>query len=766
MLARHGGRVEPTPWIEGLTDRVRPRGSQRAAQRHALLLTALGFGFLAAALRSEASRRRRSRRPAATADAASGPRTSAVGRRPAERFPEAEAVHSGRHPVRHPPSNGDAAIAAAAHAVDEDRARPGVGRDGEGRLSRATTAATRDPPAAHYVSHDTVPVGFAVVRPPWLAPLFLCVFAASSAALIPALPTLTASYAEAVAAAARVPQRDLLPDGASLSFRPFLALLIVLLSLFAVGSVVQRLKLFVFSLSLYSGSVVLLDLVLATASAPWVPSPFSPVGGIAAAFTGLLAIIVSVFTRYRLPKGVKVTKRLRTPRRVVLVLAICVAGALAVTIVFSYLRTRYFDEFRIRFVGGLDSEIVIFLLAVSFLLVFAAFMDRRLKPTDGPALSVAVLIPAFNEAHCIADTIRALDTAAQSYNRCHLYVVDNGSRDATREIAKATVARCRSLTGTVLECPAPGKSRALNFGLAHIEEDVVVRIDADTVVAASLLTRIVPWFWDPSVGGVSGLPLPKATTRRWLYPLRIIEVYYGIVFLRVAQSAADGVMVMPGAVASYRRRPLQELGGFAEGINGEDADITMRIGRLGYRIVTDPTVHGYSEVPENLAHLREQRQRWARGLFHMAGRNMSTIWMRQGARGLWLLPWSIFNAARRAMTVPVLVCAITVEIIDPAVLSLREISTVAGFIVGFQLSVISVLLLTHRQLAVIPFLPAYLVFRIFRAYVAFEALLTLLLKPAARPEYRLSLSPPTRSRRPPIAMRQAKVSSRAAAAAR
>ena len=183
-------------------------------------------------------------------------------------------------------------------------------------------------------------------------------------------------------------------------------------------------------------------------------------------------------------------------------------------------------------------------------------------------------------------------------------------------------------------------------------------------------------------------------------------------------------------IAAYRRRLVEELGGFAEGINGEDADITMRIGRLGYRIVTDLDVRVRTEVPETIAHLREQRQRWARGLFHMAGRNMSTIWMRQGLRGVWILPWSIFNASRRSMMIPILVCAVVVEFLDPTVFALREISVVAGFLVGLQLVVVSVLLLAYRQFAAIPFVPAYLLFRMFRAYTAFETLLTLRLKPA------------------------------------
>jgi hypothetical protein len=116
----------------------------------------------------------------------------------------------------------------------------------------------------------------------------------------------------------------------------------------------------------------------------------------------------------------------------------------------------------------------------------------------------------------------------------------------------------------------------------------------------------------------------------------------------------------------------------------------------------------------------------------MASRNLSSISMLQGPRAVWNLPWSIFNAARRTMMVPCLLCAAVVEALDPSVFSLREVSTVAGFIIGLQLIIISVLLLCHGEASVLPFVPAYVVFRMYRAYVAFETVLTLPLAPPRR----------------------------------
>lgn len=587
--------------------------------------------------------------------------------------------------------------------------------------------------APFYLSADSAPVGYARRRSPWTAPLFLLVLALGCSGLVPTVAVLGAWYGQVLTLAGS-PSAVGVGDQASISFRPFVFLLILCLGVFALGTAGQKLKLVLFGSSVYAVSMVVLDLAMVDwGHLAWVPKPMSPEGGLVAGFGGLFAIAVTIFSCYHLPQGVRVKTRLRRPRSAHVPLIVCAAFAVAAVAVLSHLRERYLPGLHVRFVGGLDSGIVLFLLALFSALLAASARDRRHKPTGVSEVPIAFLVPACNEAHGIAECIEALDVAAESYGSpCHLYVVVNGSSDDTGAVAAEALRRCHSLEGQVLDCPTPGKSHALNFGLAQIREEVVVRIDADTLVDRSLLPKLVAWFNDPRIGGVSGLPLPRRDIPGWLHALRIIEVYYGVAFLRVAQGAADAVMVLPGLVAAYRRSVLEELGGFGEGFNGEDADITMRIGRLGYRIITDPTIKVQSEVPRTLAHLREQRQRWARGLFHMAHRNMSSITMGQGIRGLVVLPWSIANGIRRSMMVPILVCAGTVELLDPTVFRLEEVSVLAGFLAGLQVIVITVLLVRHRYFKVVPFVPAYLLFRLFRAYVAFETVLTLRLAPVRK----------------------------------
>jgi glycosyltransferase involved in cell wall biosynthesis len=56
----------------------------------------------------------------------------------------------------------------------------------------------------------------------------------------------------------------------------------------------------------------------------------------------------------------------------------------------------------------------------------------------------------------------------------------------------------------VLSKPNGGKAEALNLGLNHVEEEIYVGIDADTVIARDAVSKLVRHFADPRVGAVAG----------------------------------------------------------------------------------------------------------------------------------------------------------------------------------------------------------------------------------------------------------------------
>lgn len=82
---------------------------------------------------------------------------------------------------------------------------------------------------------------------------------------------------------------------------------------------------------------------------------------------------------------------------------------------------------------------------------------------------VSVIIPAFNEEENIASVIH---TAKKCKYVKEIIVVDNKSTDRTEEIAKKEGAK-------VVKCEQQGKGYAMEEGIKHVENNIIVFLDAD-----------------------------------------------------------------------------------------------------------------------------------------------------------------------------------------------------------------------------------------------------------------------------------------------
>ena len=449
------------------------------------------------------------------------------------------------------------------------------------------------------------------------------------------MPGLQQAYVSVLERLAFVGFEERLPLPDTLGFRPFFAAYAFTFWAFASGRLPQRLRFLGSMAASWAIATLACDILFVGIARVGGPGPFSVVGTVASGYATLLLMSVATFSSVSLPQGQRVnTVVRRAPKyRIILALGLLAASGL-VAVIFMFLDSQVNILRDVGLFGGIGPGVFLFAPPFTLLLFFIGKRLLRRHNTGYIRPSVAIIVPAFNEEEHIGDCIRSLDRAALNYTgRCRLLVIDNGSSDDTRRIAAEELAKCRHLYGRLLVCPEPGKALALNMGLRYAQEEILVRMDADTVASPRMLQKVIPYFFDEQVGGVGGITLPKDESHI-IGRMRAIEVYFNVGFHRMAQTAIDAVTVIPGIMSAYRCQVVKDLGGFAEGFNGEDTDMTVRVGRMGYKIIIDPTITVFTEAPRTLAHLREQRLRWSRSFLHVFARNMSAIWMLQGVRGM------------------------------------------------------------------------------------------------------------------------------------
>ncbi|MFI7414676.1 glycosyltransferase [Streptomyces sp. NPDC049627] len=264
-----------------------------------------------------------------------------------------------------------------------------------------------------------------------------------------------------------------------------------------------------------------------------------------------------------------------------------------------------------------------FLVISRFLLMLllSGIHARRVRRRGfrwGPPVTepVSVLVPAYNEAKCIENTVRSL---MASEHPIEVIVVDDGSSDGTARIVEAmglpNVRVIRQLNA--------GKPAALNRGLANARYDIIVMMDGDTVFEPSTVRELVQPFGDRRVGAVAGNA--KVGNRDSLIGAwQHIEYVMGFNLDRRMYDILRCMPTIPGAVGAFRRSALERVGGMSDDTLAEDTDITMAMHRDGWRVVYAENARAWTEAPESVQQLWSQRYRWSYG-------TMQAIWKHRKA---------------------------------------------------------------------------------------------------------------------------------------
>jgi cellulose synthase/poly-beta-1,6-N-acetylglucosamine synthase-like glycosyltransferase len=294
----------------------------------------------------------------------------------------------------------------------------------------------------------------------------------------------------------------------------------------------------------------------------------------------------------------------------------------------------------------------------------ARFNSSALRRTLRSPLAppIAVLVPAFNEASGIADSVRSL--LALDYPRIDVVVINDGSTDETlarlievfdlrparrptppflpHRPVRAVYAPRSRLRLLVIDKENGGKADSLNAGINFATCPLVCSVDADSILEQDALAKAaMPFIEDPertvATGGMvriaNGCRIDHGRVTEAQLPrsrfamFQVIEYLRAFFGTRAGWTAINALLIVSGAFGMFRRDAVIEVGGYRTDTVGEDMELVVRLhrayraARRPYRIVyvADPVC--WTEAPESARILRRQRRRWQRGsletlLFH------------------------------------------------------------------------------------------------------------------------------------------------------
>ncbi|TSC88410.1 MAG: beta-1,3-galactosyltransferase [Microgenomates group bacterium Gr01-1014_16] len=196
-----------------------------------------------------------------------------------------------------------------------------------------------------------------------------------------------------------------------------------------------------------------------------------------------------------------------------------------------------------------------------------------------PVPLVSVIIPTRNEAQVIAKNLQAIKN--QTYPSCEVIVVDDGSTDATAEIA-------RKFTKFVYLRSHAERSVQRNFGAKKSKGEYLLFLDADMQATPSAITDCVNLITANSAIGAIAIPEQPVAVNYW----EKVKAFERSFYSDFGDPDTD-------AARFFSKKLFEKAGGYDETITGpEDWDLPETIVKMGYQIGrVSSRINHYERIP-------------------------------------------------------------------------------------------------------------------------------------------------------------------------
>ncbi len=242
---------------------------------------------------------------------------------------------------------------------------------------------------------------------------------------------------------------------------------------------------------------------------------------------------------------------------------------------------------------------------------------------------VTVQLPLYNEMYVVERLIDSIAAFDYPKDRFEIHILDD-STDETTTLVAAKVAEYKGKGFQIEHIRRSNregfKAGALRDGMAFAKGDFFAIFDADFLPQPDFLKRTIPHFEDPRVGVVQTRWEHINEDYSLITRLQAMQLNVHFTVEQGGRQAGRYLLQFNGTAGVWRRKTIEDAGGWEADTLTEDLDLSIRAQLKGWRIVFLEKVGSPAELPAEMNGLKSQQYRWMKGGAETARKMLPAVW--------------------------------------------------------------------------------------------------------------------------------------------
>jgi cellulose synthase/poly-beta-1,6-N-acetylglucosamine synthase-like glycosyltransferase len=266
-------------------------------------------------------------------------------------------------------------------------------------------------------------------------------------------------------------------------------------------------------------------------------------------------------------------------------------------------------------------------------IIYFYFKNRHRKPRVADRFKelplVTVQLPIYNEIYVVERLLRAVSEIDYPKERLEIQVLDD-STDETIEVTHREIERLRGLGFDAVVLRRPDrtgfKAGALDYGSKKAKGEIFFILDADFVPPRNILRESIDYLTDPKAGMIQTRWGHINRSYSWLTRAQAILLDGHLLLEQTARSRAGRFFNFNGTAGLWRKKCIEESGGWQHDTLTEDLDLSYRAQLKGWKFIFLTDIVTPAELPVDIDGFKSQQHRWTKGSIQTCKKLLPGLW--------------------------------------------------------------------------------------------------------------------------------------------